>query len=146
MKRKRRGIDGRRPGASVDRRSQVGRVRMASSSWPWLAGLGRWPRECETAGLGAGGGRAARVEARRSGAGAGWRWRRSGADAGGGGAAPVRGGGGGGAAPARAERSGHRRRLGLGASVAGGVGLELGFLVFIGLLDVGPVDYWAQML
>jgi hypothetical protein len=111
-------------------------VRMASSSWPWSASLGRWPRECETAGLGVGGGGAGeggvapgRAEAelrwceveaerhqrgrRRSGAGADadWDWE-------------------------------HR----LGASVAGGVGLELGFSIFIGLLNVGPVDYWAQML
>jgi hypothetical protein len=124
---------------------------MASSSWPWPAGLGHWPRECKTAGLGAGGGRAARAEAqveRR-----GRRQRQSGAGKGGGGVAPgrggggatsVHGGGGGGAAPARTEAERSRRRRRRGASVAGGVGLELGFFVFIRLLDVGPVDYWAQ--
>jgi hypothetical protein len=62
MKRKRRGIDGRRAGG-VSRSEEVGRVWMASSSWPWLAGLGRWPFEREIAGLGAGGEAPAWVEA-----------------------------------------------------------------------------------
>jgi hypothetical protein len=128
MKRKRRGIDGRRAGG-VGRPEEVGHVRMASSSWAWPSGLGCWLRECETAGLGAGGGRAARAEAERRRGGMEveaerrWRWRRrrSGTGAGGGGAER---------APMPTESIGGRW---------GGIGVRV--FGFYWAFDVGPVDY-----